>query len=140
MNTLRPAEKRDIPDLIRLLLQVCKVHHDGRPDIFRYPATKYGEEELSAILDDPHTPVFVSCDGDGCVLGYAFCVIKETKGDRLLCDRKTLYIDDLCVDEEARGRGIGRELYTAPFIWITSKNCEIKNDGGRMKCFDRFGS
>ena len=111
MNTVRPAEKRDIPDLIRLLLQVCKVHHDGRPDIFRYPATKYGEEELSAILDDPHTPVFVSCDGDGCVLGYAFCVIKETRGDRLLCDRKTLYIDDLCVDEAARGRGVGRELY-----------------------------
>lgn len=34
--------------------------------------------------------------------------------------------------------GIGRELYTAPFIWIPAASCEIKDDGGRPKCFDRF--
>lgn len=41
--------------------------------------------------------------------------------------------------------GIGRELYTAPFIWITSGNCEI-NDSGRkdghgrsiFTCYDKF--
>ena len=31
--------------------------------------------------------------------------------DNLLTDVKTLYIDDLCVDENARGQHIGRELY-----------------------------
>ena len=30
--------------------------------------------------------------------------------------------------------GIGRELYTSPFIWVTSTNCDIK-DG---KCYDKF--
>lgn len=34
--------------------------------------------------------------------------------------------------------GIGRELYTAPFIWITPPNCEIKEKNGRFQCFDRF--
>ncbi|MCD8208522.1 MAG: hypothetical protein LUD72_11335 [Bacteroidales bacterium] len=35
--------------------------------------------------------------------------------------------------------GIGRELYTAPFIWITSKDAEIKQDEkGKYKCYDRF--
>lgn len=35
--------------------------------------------------------------------------------------------------------GIGRELYTAPFIWIPSTLCEIKkDDDGKYKCFDRF--
>lgn len=34
--------------------------------------------------------------------------------------------------------GIGRELYTAPFIWVESANCEIVDDNGRLKCFDRF--
>lgn len=34
--------------------------------------------------------------------------------------------------------GIGRELYTAPFIWIDKANCEIKEDNGRLKCNDRF--
>jgi len=30
--------------------------------------------------------------------------------------------------------GIGRELYTTPFIWISADNCSIKNG----KCFDKF--
>jgi ribosomal protein L34E len=34
--------------------------------------------------------------------------------------------------------GIGRELYTAPFIWIKPPNCEIKNDGGKYRCNDKF--
>ena len=34
--------------------------------------------------------------------------------------------------------GIGRELYTAPFIWITPQLCDIKTDGGKPRCFDRF--
>lgn len=41
--------------------------------------------------------------------------------------------------------GIGRELYTAPFIWIPSDKCEIKESGKRgtngnhiLTCYDRF--
>ena len=34
--------------------------------------------------------------------------------------------------------GIGRELYTAPFVWINSANCDIKEKNGRLQCFDRF--
>ena len=34
--------------------------------------------------------------------------------------------------------GIGRELYTAPFIWVRSGDCEIKEGNGRVQCFDRF--
>ena len=30
--------------------------------------------------------------------------------------------------------GIGRELYTSPFIWVTAEQCNISN----KKCFDRF--
>ena len=34
--------------------------------------------------------------------------------------------------------GIGRELYTAPFIWINAKDCNIKENRGKPACFDRF--
>lgn len=34
--------------------------------------------------------------------------------------------------------GIGRELYTAPFIWIPGDKCEVKPNGGRPKCYDDF--
>ena len=35
----------------------------------------------------------------------------EHKGERLLADMKTLYIDDICVDEKARGQHVGKKLY-----------------------------
>lgn len=35
--------------------------------------------------------------------------------------------------------GIGRELYSAPFIWIKAKDCNItQSQQGKWKCFDKF--
>lgn len=34
--------------------------------------------------------------------------------------------------------GIGRELYTAPFIWIPSQVCNIYDFNGKWVCRDRF--
>lgn len=109
--SIRRAEERDIPDLNRLLCQVLDVHHEGRPDIFRAGAKKYTDGELRAILADENTPVFVATDEGGGVLGYAFCILIQHKDHNILTDIKTLYIDDLCVDESTRGTGVGRALY-----------------------------
>ena len=110
MNIRRAMEK-DIPRLNELLYQVHRVHSDGRPDIFRAGNKKYTDAELTEILSKEETPVFVATDGEDLVLGYAFCVICEVKGERSLMDRKTVYIDDLCVDETLRGRHVGSALY-----------------------------
>lgn len=34
--------------------------------------------------------------------------------------------------------GIGRELYTAPFIWIPATKCNLAVQGGKNVCYDRF--
>lgn len=35
--------------------------------------------------------------------------------------------------------GIGRELYTAPFIWIKAEDCSaLRQNGQRWQCFDTF--
>jgi hypothetical protein len=35
--------------------------------------------------------------------------------------------------------GIGRELYSAPFIWISAEDADIKQGGnGKMQCYDKF--
>ena len=110
MNRVRRAEKRDIPAILALLVQVDMVHHNGRPDLFKGPATKYSSEELEQILEDETTPVFVCVDEHDRVLGHGFCVIQHS-GGRLMVEHSTLYIDDICVDETARGHGVGRALY-----------------------------
>ena len=71
--TVRSARKEDIPALMELLKQVNRVHHEGRPDLFKL-ATKYTPEELDVILEDENKPVFVCEDEDGLILGHGFCM------------------------------------------------------------------
>ena len=106
---IRAAEKKDLEAVNSLLRQVLKVHHVGRPDLFRAEGKKYTDRELLAIFDNPQTPVFVY-EEYGTVLGYAFCAFQK-QGSGSLMPLQTLYIDDLCVDEAARGRHIGKAFY-----------------------------
>lgn len=108
---VRRAQEKDIPRVLELLVQVDMVHHNGRPDIFKGPATKYNAQELSRIFADDATPVFVCVDEADKVLGHAFTIHKQIVGDSVLTDIRTLYIDDICVDEAARGKGVGKALY-----------------------------
>lgn len=110
--TVRPADEKDIPKILDLLVQVDMVHHLGRPDIFKGPATKYNEQELRELLKNDKTPVFVCVDDSDIPLGHAFCVHKQVLGDSVLTDIKTLYIDDICVDSKARGMHVGKTLYS----------------------------
>ena len=106
---IRKAEKKDTKRIIALLHQVNMVHHVLRPDLFKPHTTKYSEQELESLLKDENKPIFVY--DDGTVSGYAFCQVSEIKDNLLLEDIKTLYIDDICVDENARGKHIGKALY-----------------------------
>jgi ribosomal protein S18 acetylase RimI-like enzyme len=109
MNVRRATEK-DIPAILELLVQVDMVHHNGRPDLFKAGGIKYTDEELLAIFEDPERPVFVEEEA-GRVLGYAFCMLEETAETTSLRPVRTLYLDDLCVDEDVRGRHVGTRLY-----------------------------
>lgn len=107
---IRQAQKQDIHQILELLHQVNMVHHELRPDLFKPHTTKYDAQELEALLQDPKSLIFVF-DSEGCILGHAFCLIQEVKSHRLLEDIKTLYIDDICVDESARGQHVGKALF-----------------------------
>ena len=118
---IRKANKEDIKRIIELLHQVNMVHHVIRPDLFKPHTTKYNEQELEVMLNVSNKPIFVYDDGD--VRGYAFCQITEVKDDQLLEDIKTLYIDDICVDENARGKHIGKALYEYVRDYAKSIGC-----------------
>ena len=118
---IRKANKGDIQRIIELLHQVNMVHHVIRPDLFKPNTTKYNEQELALLLNDVSKPVFVLDDGE--VQGYAFCQITEVKDNQLLEDIKTLYIDDICVDEKARGKHVGKALYEYVRDYAQSIGC-----------------
>ena len=104
------ANQSHIPALIRLLQQVGQVHHDIRPDIFPAGTLKYDETQLLEVLADESCPIFVALE-DGAVTGYCFCQICDCPAGTCSVAHKELYIDDLCVDENCRNRGIATALY-----------------------------
>ena len=112
---VRRAEKKDIDGILSLLVQVNLVHHLGRPDLFK-KTVKYGPEDLEQMILDDDAPIFVCVPAEEAegeehrVLGHAFC-ISQTPPNAVFQDIRTLYIDDICVDENARRLGVGRKLY-----------------------------
>ena len=123
---IRRAALRDLPGVTRLLEQVLDIHHEGRPDIFRARTRKYTDDELARIFDDDSRPVFVAVDegaAPGEVLGYAFCIHQQHVNDNVLTDIRTLYIDDLCVNELARGHHIGSALYRHVIDYARESGC-----------------
>ena len=119
---IRRAEEKDIPRLDALLLQVNLVHHRGRPDLFRY-GRKYTDEELKSIIHDDARPILVAADEDDTVQGYAFCIFQQHRDSHILTDVRTLYIDDLCVEEKTREQHIGSLLYRAVLDYARAHGC-----------------
>ena len=120
---IRRAQEKDLEDIKRLLFQVNQVHADGRPDLFKSGGIKYTDAELREIISDDTRPVFVCAPADR-VLGYVFCVFEETRETLSLRPVRTLYIDDLCVDETARGQQIGRRLYDRAVRLARDSGCQ----------------
>lgn len=120
---IRRAEIKDIPALAELLYQVCSIHAEGRPDLFRSGARKYDDDQLAQLINDGVKPVFVACGDKDEVLGYAFCVIQQNNGSGALTAVKTLYIDDLCVDRNSRGQHIGSALYAYVLSYARGIGC-----------------
>lgn len=142
--TILRAENAHIPGLIRLLYQVGGVHHDIRPDLFRSGAIKYTEKDLEALLAEESTPVFAAVE-EGVVLGYCFCQLREYRDSTVLTDRKEIYIDDLCVEQAVRGRGIAKSLYDYVCRWAKDTGCGYVTlnvwcgNEGAMRFYEKMG-
>lgn len=140
---IRKATHNDISRILELLSQVNDVHAEGRPDFFIKGKRKYNEEDLLKIINDDTTPVFVyvgtrlvtSESGTRqamselgtrqatSVQGYAFCVIQDLSQCDNLRPDKSLYIDDICVDENYRRHGVGKKLYEHVLQFAKEEKC-----------------
>lgn len=159
MIIIRKAKEKDVDKIMDLLVQVDMVHHNGRPDIFKGPTTKYTRDELINMINEDSKQdskngtsygeskktIFVITDSDETVLGHAFCIDKSVKDDNLLKDIKTLYIDDICIDENMRNQSLGEFLYK--YIIDYAKQHSYYNvtlnvwscNEGAMKFYEKLG-
>lgn len=120
---IRKAEEKDVKRINALLIQVNQIHHEGRKDLFKAGGRKYSDEDLKKMFHDEKRPVFVAVDDNDEVMGYAFCIFQQYVDHPIMTDIKTLYIDDLCVDEKYRGQHIGTALYEYVVDFAKKKKC-----------------
>lgn len=125
MVKIRRAEEKDIPALLGLLNQVLEIHAGIRPDIFIPGTTKYTVDELREMLKDDKKPVYVAADGQDHCVGYAFCQKREQPFSNNMVPFTSLFIDDLCVDQSARGRHVGEALFE-----------HVKQEAKKMGCYE----
>lgn len=120
---IRRATSEDLAGVNSLLSQVLEVHAAGRPDIFRSGTRKYTDEELLRMFSDDAHPVFVAVDEGGNVLGHAFCEVQDYRESNSWQPIVSLYIDDICVDERSRGRGVATALYQRVIAFARELGC-----------------
>ncbi len=124
MQIRRVAEK-DIDRINELLGQVLEIHAGIRPDIFIPGTTKYTNAELEEMMKDDDKPIYVAVDDEDYVMGYAFCQIRKQPFSNNMIQFDTMFIDDLCVDAELRGRHVGEALFVF-----------VKEEAKRRNCYD----
>ena len=141
---IRFAIPEDVPGILELLRQVGRVHYEGRPDLFRSDAQKYGPSQVLSMLGREDTPILVAVDRKK-VRGYCMLQLQTHYRDTVIADHTTCYIDDLCVDKRHRGKHIGAELYAAARDYAREKSCKditlnvwTLNDGA-MKFYVKLG-
>ena len=143
--TIRSAQPNDIPALLGLLEQILSVHHQVHPDIFKESDGKYSEEELEQLMAQDKTPIFVYENADGQILGHLFVTIKEVSDNPVLQPIKSLFIEDLCVDQAVRGQKIGDQLYQFAVNYAREIGCynltlNVWNDNeGALRFYQRQG-
>lgn len=121
--TVRKATIGDIPQILKLLSQVLEVHAAIRPDLFISGTVKYSSKELESIINDESKLVFVAEDDNGNVLGHAFTAISVNTSQNMPMGMRSMYIDDICVDENARRMNVGKSLYNHCIEYAKSIGC-----------------
>lgn len=122
---IRRAAEKDIIRVRELLSQVLEIHAKIRPDIFVSGTTKYTDAELLQMFRDDKRPVYVAVDEKDQVVGYAFCVIRPQPFSNNMIPFSALFIDDLCVDADIRGKHIGQRLFEY-----------VKEEAVRLGCYE----
>ena len=102
---IRKALENDVPAIMRLVHQLAEFE--------KQPEEVINSEEQMRLEGFGSNPAFsallAEADGTVCGMSVYFYSYSTWKG-------KSIYIDDIIVDEEFRGKGIGRRLIEATIM------------------------
>lgn len=80
---------------------------------------------LQAMVRDDANPIYIAVDEQDVCEGYAFCQLREQPFSNNMVPFRSLFIDDLCVDEKTRGQHVGERLFD-----------HVKEEAKRLGCHE----
>lgn len=104
---IRNIRKSDYQAVDRLLLQLHKVHVEGRPELFSPLEHFMSEESFNNLIEDEEM-ITILAEKNFKVVGCCFVSMLSHSG---MVRMRIAYIDQLVVDEKYRKRGIGKKLF-----------------------------
>ena len=119
---IRAAVIEDIEKILELEKQVFDIHFNARPDRIKKIPANY--DRVKSIIESNDSKIFVAIN-DKDVLGYCTICIRSIKDHVMLHDMINIVIDDMCIDENQRNKGIGKFFFEE--VKNFAKNTGAKN-------------
>ena len=118
---IRNAQIDDVNRVSELMLQVAKIHSSARRDIFKEKNIEEIKNEVNSRMNNKEN--ILIAEENNSIFGVIIYKIKEVREHKNLKDRTVLWIDELVVDENIRGKGIGKSLFLEVNKIAKENNC-----------------
>lgn len=140
-TTIRFAETADYDNVEAIMKEVQSIHIDWRPDIFKFTDTVYPKDYFERLVAEKHLLV---AEVDGAVAGLLSFMYRYIESD-IEVTRNVIFVDNLAVKAEYRGRGIGTQLLNQINEKVTAEHLdglELQVNGRNTavrKMYEKFG-
>ena len=140
-RTIRCAETSDYNGAEAIMKEVQQLHVTWRPDIYKPADTVYSREYFDKLVSEKRILV---AEEDGLVVGLLSFMYRHVESDKQVT-RNVIFIDDLAVKEEYRGKGIGTQLLETIKERVKTENLDglelqvnARNTAAK-KMYEKFG-
>jgi len=116
------ATAADVPAIITWAEELFRRFHGFDPvrfDVFEQPMAPGFTRFYLGLTTDPDVLIAVARDGDQ-VMGYVYARHEPRKWDSLIDE--AVWIHDIVVGDQHRGRGVARRLVTEVEAWAAARN------------------
>lgn len=120
---IRKMTLDDLDAVNQLYTSVSSIHVKKRPDLFKMQSEQvYTEEVCTDVFEDEDAELIVA-EEDGEVCGYAYYYFIYVEDDEIFTDKLTLRVNEICVSESHRHKGIGKKLMEYMRDVARERNC-----------------
>lgn len=106
---IRFAKPEDLERVNELRIQVNDLHVKGRPETFKPDFPNELRDHIYTVFNDPRQRIAV-CEMDGSICAFAVLNHITRPENPFMFERDFLDVDEFCVDEAFRRRGVGAKM------------------------------